>query len=128
MLEWNDDYSVSDDVIDAQHQKLFKLFNLIGKKINDNSLPLSVNETILELKEYAILHFTEEEHRMIKSDYDLYKHHKDKHDQFIKKVIELSDSADTQSDDIMLLEMFTYLKQWLTNHILIEDKKYEGHI
>ena len=62
---------------------------------------------------------------MKKWNYPGYVYHKGEHTQFVSKVAAFQ--ADCEAGKVaMSLEVLSFLKDWVSNHIQITDKKY-GH-
>ncbi len=60
-MKWKEEYSVKVPSLDAQHQRLFVLFNDL-KNENSDGNDARVNSVIKELLDYTLKHFTYEEH------------------------------------------------------------------
>ena len=57
-------------------------------------------------------------------------HHKEEHKAFTGDMQALArkmDSGEAAADEIVNEELLDYLKNWLTHHILIEDKAYRSY-
>lgn len=120
---WDDKYSVNIKEIDEQHKKLVGMLNdlhtsMLGGKTND-----VLKKTLNDLVEYTTYHFKTEEQLFITYKYPKYVEHKESHKNLTNKV--LGFYSDLESGKKMLsVELLFFLKDWLVNHILGEDKMY----
>jgi hemerythrin len=93
----------------------------------DNIVNRSTNENILKLisamKSYTVVHFSNEEKYMKQFGYPDITAHKIEHEKFIAKVLDLEEKSKS-GKLVVSLEITTFLKDWLKNHIQVTDKKY----
>lgn len=124
---WKDEYSVLDPIIDAQHQKLFSLFEQLSQMLYAPTTKKDLESVLNELKRYTVDHFQEEEVKMQAAHYPGYAPHKEKHQAFVRKLEEIMQTLD--SDLFSLTEdLYMLLSQWVVTHIQTEDKLYVGKI
>ena len=127
-IKWKDAYSCNIAEIDKQHKKLFE----IGSRIFD-LLSLGdefdrydeIAQIFDELRDYTIFHFGYEEELMKKHGYEGYEDHKIEHDFFIKKLqrLEKTDFDNKQTES--LVQIISFIADWITGHILKTDMKYK---
>jgi len=79
-------------------------------------------EIINLLKEYTILHFSDEEKIMENCSFPEIEEHKREHEFFVKKLEDLTQKLEKDPNSLTL-EIYEFLKNWLLNHILWRDKK-----
>jgi hemerythrin len=122
---WTEDMSVNNDVIDAQHQELFKNINELLDAIVNEKAEDMVSDMVKFFKDYMDQHFSFEEQYLIDNGYPHALDHKEKHDVFVKKYHELRGKIDEGYDkDRIVLDIENFMGSWLTQHILIEDHLY----
>ena len=124
---WVDRYNVGIDEIDIQHKKLVELINVLFDTISLKDRKEALNKAFTELVNYTIYHFKLEEELMKTHHFPEYDSHKKEHLAFVDKVnnyIRTLKIEDTKA----LLEIINFLKNWLLNHILINDKKYVKYV
>lgn len=126
-LAWNKDFTVEDDIIDAQHKKLIDLYNTLIDLTFFEKDTKKLKKTVSDLKEYSNYHFSEEENRMQKANYTHTEDHIFEHNKFKKQMNFYSQKINEGSYDIVD-DMFLYLGKWIVMHIKNEDKKYIGLI
>ena len=61
LLHWKQEYSVNIKEIDQQHRKLFDLINLLYDSSLLNEKEDILEKIFVELKDYAFVHFKDEE-------------------------------------------------------------------
>ena len=69
------------------------------------------------------MHFATEEKYMQQWNYPGYVHHKGEHTAFVKKVAEFQTKFEV-GQAALSIEILTFLKDWVANHINGTDKKY----
>lgn len=127
LISWSESYSVNSPLLDQQHQKLFALINDLYDNLRQGKGDDALGKTLDALIGYARVHFVEEEALMTKYHYPGLAHHQDQHDHFVRTVFELqNDYRDGRLD--LALPVLEFLKDWLSNHILKEDKAYAVYI
>ncbi len=114
---WNRDYLVGVEEIDAQHRKLFELYNKVCKSIQ-NSTELDLASLLEDLLDYVEVHFkTEEEITKVCRDFE---DHKRKHISFINLAGTMTQDF-LSTGDIELEVLLSFLKNWLITHIMGTD-------
>ncbi len=122
-ITWSDIYSVNIEEIDKQHKQLIDIINKLFNAFSEGTAEAIIPEIIEELTDYTQSHFKTEEELFIKYNYPDTKKHKDKHSEFINKVGIWTKNYNNNLSNIPY-EMMDYLKKWLLQHILEEDKSY----
>jgi len=120
---WNERYDTGIEKIDLQHRKLVGLINVLFDAIPLKDRQEILNQTLTELVNYTIYHFKLEEELMIKYNYVDFQDHKDEHVLFIEKINRYMESLQVDNNKI-LLNLISFLKDWLLKHIMDTDKKY----
>ena len=123
IMKWSDDLTVQVKEIDNQHQKLIDLINKLHEAMLQKQGKQVISQTIDELSAYTVYHFQNEEKYMTQFKYPGLAAHKHEHESFVSKVD--SFQKDFESGKLGLsLEIMTFLKDWVSNHIKGTDKKY----
>jgi hemerythrin len=125
-FEWDCSYSVFIDELDMQHNKLFQMINQFFESFNKTQDISDLRAIILNMKQYALIHFETEEKYMLKYNYPQKENHASIHNGFIIKIEEFETMFKNESPDLAN-EIGNYLKKWLVNHILIDDKEYANY-
>lgn len=126
MYEFKEEYKTGIDLIDEQHRVLFeiadKTYNLLKNKFAIDKYDKIV-ELIEELKNYTIFHFQAEEEYMNSINYKRMFTQKVEHDAFIKKIKDINLSKIDENQDEYIISILQFLNDWLTGHILSNDKQ-----
>ena len=123
-MEWNDKVSVGIEEIDEQHKQLLDLINRLYDAMISGEKKLQVAKDVLnELMQYTVVHFAVEESLFRIFDYPDYEAHCAHHQELRAQVIDINRKV--QSGEKMVTpELLVFLRKWLTNHIMVEDKAY----
>lgn len=131
MIKWKEEFSVNVKVIDEQHKKLFEIGSRIDELVSLSDSADHYDEIMLvmeELKDYTIYHFDFEENLLGKSGYDdLQKQHFEHHF-FIKKLEKIGKKDIDSDQEEAIGEIYSFLINWITEHILKSDMKYSGYL
>jgi len=120
-----EEYKIGVESIDEQHKKLFELADKAYMLLKDAfSLDKydKIVEIVEELKEYTIFHFKSEEEYMESINYKRLFTQKIEHEKFIKSLDDIDLRHLDQNQDDSLVKMLNFLNEWLTEHILGNDK------
>ncbi|MFC1693401.1 bacteriohemerythrin [Candidatus Latescibacterota bacterium] len=123
--EWKEDYKIGITEVDEQHISLVKLINDLHAGLSLNG---KVNRTATfksaakEAVEYVKNHFNTEEKYMIQSKYPGLKEQQEMHKDFIIALISNVKSYEYNNMRAPV-ELLIFLKNWLLEHIAVEDKK-----
>jgi hemerythrin-like metal-binding protein len=120
-VEWKDEYSLGNELIDEQHKSLFKMLNeLAAAGPGDKE---SASYTCLSrMEKYAQEHFRDEEKLMRDNGYPHLAEHIKEHGGFIQQVEDYKDAVFAKYAPFQ--DMLEYLNNWLVEHIIRSDRKY----
>jgi hemerythrin len=123
LFEWNDKYSVGVNDMDNQHKKLFAIINELFDAMRDRKSNEVLGKILKDLLDYTIVHFGKEEQLMKQNNYPGLQEQLTQHKIFTDKIKELADKHNS-GKMVMSIEISSFLKDWLVNHIQGIDKKY----
>jgi len=131
LFKWGDDFCCNIQEIDKQHKKLFETGNKVYElaSLDDNYDHYDeIMEILDELRQYTIYHFNYEEKLLSDNGYDKLDTHKIEHYFFTKKLQKIGkqDIDNFQKESIM--EILTFIADWITNHILKSDHEYKDFL
>lgn len=114
------------DIIDEQHQALFRLINNLDKFKESNE---SFRQALLELQTYVSNHFKTEEEYMRYMSYPEYLHHKSCHEKFVNEYKSLLTKLSQNIQPVHLGEEFIkFIEDWIQEHYANEDVKMAEYI
>jgi len=124
-FEWSSDLSVNVREIDDEHRKLVGLIDSLNEAMLAHRGREAQKAAIDAMVEYASTHFATEERYMQAFHYQGYPAHRLEHQKFTAKALELQARAD-RAGFILTLEVVSFLRAWLQNHIMGTDKRYQA--
>ena len=123
IFEWNEKYSVGIQSIDDQHKEIFRVMDQLFQALKTGQASQSIKQIIINLENYALIHFKNEEFYFNQFHYESSEEHIKEHQQFIEKIASVK--ADAQAGILeSSFELLHYLKVWIDHHILVIDMKY----
>lgn len=122
LVTWQSNYALGMQEIDAQHKMLFDIMNHLWEGIVTNADTAHIVRVLEELEHYTVLHFTEEEMFMRNIGYPHFEAHVALHRRFVQKISE--EKTKILQGQHLSLDLLHFLRDWLANHILVEDKRY----
>ncbi|ADK79261.1 bacteriohemerythrin [Sediminispirochaeta smaragdinae] len=123
LITWNSDYELGIPGIDAQHKKFVEILNTFYDQLAASDIESKTKTLLDEVLDYTLYHFIEEERFMTKMGYEKLEEHKRLHEEIRGKIQAFRTSMD-EGKLVMSMKITSELKDWIKNHILIEDKKY----
>lgn len=127
IFQWREEYNTHIGEMDEHHQELFQTANKLYEEINTGRNKLVLEDTLNFLIRYTEEHFTKEEKLMEDFDFPEYDVHTKHHERLIREVQELK-AKYTAGEIQMDMSIVNFLKDWIINHILTEDRKYGPYL
>ncbi len=121
--EWNDKLSVGVPSIDRQHKVLIALINELHDAIDAGDAATKSRFILKKLINYARSHFIYEESLFTRHNYVATEEHLASHRKITQQLDALGQQAKSSEADLSY-ELMEFLKNWLNNHILVEDMGY----
>lgn len=122
-IVWRNEYSVNIDEIDEQHKVLIRMINELYSAFMNKEHNNKINQIVANMAEYAVNHFSVEEKYFMRFGYADSMNHILEHKSFIEQVSTFQ--SDLKNNKTTLtFKVMTFLQKWLTNHIIVSDKKY----
>ncbi|MGA3093543.1 MAG: bacteriohemerythrin [Terriglobales bacterium] len=127
LVTWDMSYSVAVKVCDAEHQKLFHLFNTLHEAMKTGQHNTVIIGIVHELEKYTQTHFIAEEDLLQKTQYPKLDEHRWQHRKFVDQVKRFRD--DLEKDGMAnSISVLIFLKDWLAEHIKHTDRMYSEHL
>lgn len=127
LVEWQACYSVANERLDQQHQRLIAMINLLGEAMDTGAEKATLMKILSDLAGYTKTHFSDEERMLEQCGYPLLADHREKHAALNRELADFYrnfyTSSRPQSKEVML-----FLQNWLYGHILEQDKAYTLHV
>jgi len=123
LITWQDSYSVKVRKFDDEHKKLIALINQLHDAMLVGKGGQVIGTVLQSLIDYTASHFAAEESMLKLHAYPDYERHKKEHNLLVQQVLDVQKNI--KSGKVPLSqEIMKFLKDWLQNHIQVEDKKY----
>ena len=122
-FKWDQSLATGNNVIDWQHQELFRRMEKLVTAANNGEGKDVLAEAIAFLEKYVIQHFDAEEQIQIVNSYPEYDSHKRQHHEFRNNITELKNEFDTEGANASLLvKSIASVGNWIYNHVKQSDK------
>lgn len=122
-IEWSEQYSVSIPKIDEQHKKLLDLVNKLHGAMASGQGKDALGTILEELIQYTDYHFKTEEAAFSRYGYSEAEVHKEQHQNLLNTANDLQKKYQ-KGTMLISVETLNFLVEWVTNHILVQDKQY----
>ncbi|MDR3580599.1 MAG: bacteriohemerythrin [Oryzomonas sp.] len=120
---WDKSFELGIEQFDEHHRHLVGLLNKTYDDFTAGISQESLGSTLDELIDYATYHFAAEEHWMKKHRYPDLQQHQGEHERFSRRVVEIQKDYHGRKAKLSL-EVLSFLKDWLSFHILKTDAAY----
>lgn len=108
--------------MDNDHKKLVDMLNRLHDAMKQQKGNEVLGQIFKELLDYSVVHFNNEEKMMATTGYVESADHKAKHKLLIEQAKDLQEEFNS-GKKMVTVDVLAFLKDWLMNHILKEDKK-----
>lgn len=127
MFEWKEKYIVGIHEIDQQHKALVDLINRLFSAMQSGAGKDVLDDTLAGLIEYTRKHFLTEELLMENYDYPNLTEHQLAHRNFSEEVLKFEQDYRSGNSGISI-QLITFLRNWLSDHICKEDQQYAEYL
>lgn len=122
-IEWEDSYSVFVPEMDEQHKRLIKILNDLHDAMTKGRSRQQLGITLSNLVRYTNSHFVAEEKFMEGMNFGQFRLHVAKHRKLTEQVMDYKRRFDAD-EAISAVELLEFLRDWLVQHILQDDRMY----
>lgn len=126
-MQWDEKYSVGIREIDDQHKQLISMLSELYEAMQAQKANDILGQIVTKLVNYTKTHFANEEGYMQRAGYPAFPEHKREHENFTNKVLAFKTDFDS-GKTAMTVSITSFLKNWLNDHILVNDKKYAPYL
>ncbi len=119
-IEWREQLSVGNDLIDGDHKYLIEIINQAGQALKRKSL-VPLTEALDNLQHYSKLHFTLEEQIAKAVGYAQSDTLHESHGILLDRLSQLKHEIGHEWDDVASEHFGALLRDWLINHVIKED-------
>lgn len=122
-IKWSRDLSVGIEEIDEDHQRLIKCLDDLFTACFAGQGPSVLKGILGRLMQYTREHFSHEEDVMQKMGYPGLENHRAEHAALVTELDDIIEQYEITNSHELSNKTLQFLEDWLTHHILIEDKK-----
>ena len=123
LFAWKPEYSVGIREIDQQHKKLVSLLNDLHAAMKAGQAADALDKILQDLITYTRIHFQAEERLMEAHSFPGAGQHKQEHARLTQQVVDFYNRSRGGNLSVTV-QLLSFLKEWLVNHILHTDKNY----
>lgn len=123
-LTWTESYSVGNALLDSDHRILMNLVNQLQDALETGQSRDVLGSVVNVLAEYTEHHFRREEAMLARSGFPGLDGHRAEHRRLEAEVRAVRDRWLAGDRQALGEDVLTFLKKWLTDHILVADKSY----
>jgi hemerythrin len=123
-IEWGPSLDVGVEEFNNQHKQLCLLINKLFDAMHQGKGREVIGSVLSGLAEYTVYHFEAEEKEFDKFGYAAAQAHKAEHADFVRRVEELRKKHAAGALTVTA-DTLTFIKDWISNHIMKTDKAYE---
>lgn len=124
IIQWTPDLSVNVDTLDTDHKLLISLINQLDDAIRAGEPRETVSRVLDALCDYTEYHFAREEALMHACEFEDVDAHIRTHQTLKAQVQDIREHYRRNPESIHAREVLSFLRNWLTSHILGRDKLY----
>lgn len=127
LFTWSPEYSVGNDLIDQEHQKLFEMGARLHSAMLSGQGHAVLHSLFTQLADYTRTHFSHEEALMAKHAYPELPAHAAIHRDLIARLSKLQ--ADLTGGKLTVtMDTMQFLREWLQHHIGKTDRLVASHV
>lgn len=128
LVEWDSSWDLGIPLVDAQHRKLVGMIRTLqeGMRRPDRD-PQTLLVILFQMLDYAITHFSDEEHIFLGHGWAGEASHLSEHEIFLQRARTLLATFGTDSETLQQ-ETLTWLLQWLQHHIVRSDRAFADYL
>jgi len=114
-VEWREGFCIGIDQLDREHRHLFSLVMMLDLH--------TVEQTVEQLLDYVVTHFSHEQEAMEKSGYPALEQHVKMHEAFASQMADVLMGSDGWTEE-RVQELRRFLNKWLIGHIMTHDMRF----
>lgn len=119
-IKWDPSFEMGIEIIDSQHKRLVAYINDFYEANQSDFKKDVLVKLVLDLKKYAMIHFSTEEIYFQKYYYPGAERHINQYKTFIHKVNSIQDSIKT-GQEINSQDVLDFFKNWILHHLKESD-------
>lgn len=122
-LEWSPRFETGVAAMDRQHRELVDMVNSLHEAMRTGRGAEQTQPILQGLVSYTRTHFHDEEQLQRRKVWPGHARHVDLHQDLLRQLAGFVEEFN-QRQQVSTLNLADFLKNWLVNHILVEDMQY----
>lgn len=123
-MKWSEAFEIGVESVDQEHKSIVENFEKLYQLMRQGTGHAYYKELISFLENYVNDHFTHEEAFQKSINYPRFNEHVRAHSWFKSQVKLIAENVKNRSvEDKDLIQINLFIRDWLANHILVEDAK-----
>lgn len=123
VIKWSNDLSIGIEEIDADHRRLITCLDDLFTACYAGQGPQVLKKILGCLMQYTREHFSHEEDVMRRVGYPGLEDHRAAHAELVTELDDIIEQYESVDGHELSNKTLQFLEDWLTHHIMIEDKK-----
>jgi hemerythrin-like metal-binding protein len=123
LFKFTPSFQVDIREMDGQHKGIFDYINKVHAALKSNKSHAEIAKIMADMRIFVGKHFHDEEVMMKKINYPDLKNQLNAHTNLLSKVDQIVERFN-RNEDVNMIEVMVFLKDWLVTHIMGMDKKY----
>lgn len=115
VVEWREGFRIGIGQLDREHRHLFSLVLALNLG--------TVGQTVEQLLDYVVTHFSHEQEAMESSGYPALEQHLRLHEEFASRIADFLTRGDGWTEE-QVQNLRRFLNKWLINHIMTHDMRF----
>lgn len=124
LLQWSSKFLTGIDLVDADHQALFRAINELHDHVSGGASADEVQATLDMLTNYVDSHFAREEALMERAGYPDIVEHMATHRRIQRQVQDYRTAFEENGEIVEMEAFLAFLGNWLKGHIAMSDVAY----
>jgi hemerythrin len=125
LFQWDQSkLSINVKEMDDEHKELVRLMNILFDQNDKKASKAELSKSLKALFAYTVKHFADEEKYFSTLNYAKAAVHKRIHQDLLARLTKFAEEFEKGSSEQISNEFFSFLKVWLTGHIMGVDKEY----
>lgn len=126
-FDWDDSYDLKIEAMNLEHKGLLRLMAKLKEESEAGVTKAELTRTLHELLRATVQHFADEERYMASIAFRDLRTHALIHEQLVEKLRGHARTYEAGRDPALPPAFFSFLKLWLTSHIVGIDMRYATH-
>ena len=114
-VEWREGFCIGVAQLDREHRQLFSLVMMLNLG--------TVEQTVEQLLDYVVTHFSNEQEAMEESGYPAFEAHLQQHEAFASQIADFLMGNDGWTEE-RVQDLRRFLNKWLISHIMTHDMRF----